>query len=61
MRNLGGFFMPVVCANTQEATMPEQYQKPALSFVDQLEQLKSRGLVVDDESHALLQLSYGNA
>ncbi len=37
--------------------MPEQYQKPALSFVDQLEQLKSRGLVVDDESHALLQLS----
>ena len=37
--------------------MLENYQKPALSFQEQLDQLKSRGLIVDDESLATSQLS----
>lgn len=57
MRNLGGFFMPVVYTSAQEANMPEQYNKPAVSFADQLELLKSRGLVVGDDPIALSQLS----
>lgn len=49
--------MPGVYVNTQGAIMLEQYQKPAVSFTDQLELLKSRGLVVDDEPLAISQLS----
>lgn len=37
--------------------MPEQYTKPALTFEQQLEHLKSRGLVVGNECEALLALS----
>lgn len=37
--------------------MTETYQKPALTFNDQLEHLKKRGLIINDHSHALLQLS----
>jgi len=41
----------------QEFSMLENYQKPALSFQEQLDQLKSRGLIVDDEPLAISQLS----
>lgn len=37
------------------------YQKPALSFPDQLKQLKARGMIVEDEAealHYLAQLNY---
>ncbi len=37
--------------------MSENYQKPALTFSDQLECLKNRGLTINDHNHALLQLS----
>ncbi|WP_415176958.1 Abi family protein [Porticoccus sp.] len=37
--------------------MPEQYNKPALTFNQQLAQLKERGLQVKDEQEALRQLS----
>ena len=37
--------------------MPEQYNKPALSFEDQLQALEKRGLHVNDRPHALQQLS----
>ena len=37
--------------------MTKSYQKPALTFSEQFELLKSRGLIVNDESHALSQLS----
>jgi len=51
-RNLGGFFMPA-----RGWSMLEQYSKPALTFAQQLEQLKLRGLVVPDEARALGQLA----
>jgi len=37
--------------------MVEPYQKPALTFNDQLEHLKKRGLIVNNHGNALLQLS----
>lgn len=37
--------------------MVELYQKPALTFKDQLEHLRKRGLIIDDHASALLQLS----
>jgi len=37
--------------------MAEDYRKPALTFDQQLDQLKARGLVVSDHDHALSQLS----
>ena len=52
MRNLGGFFMPAFW----EFSMLETYRKSALTFEEQLDQLKERGLVVDDQAHALSQL-----
>ena len=39
------------------ATMPEQYQKQALSFEQQLERLCHRGLVVASKDAALAALS----
>jgi len=53
MRNLGGFFMPAVWG----CSMPETYQKPALTFSDQLALLQTRGLIINDPAHALTQLS----
>lgn len=37
--------------------MLEDYRKPALTFDQQLEQLKNHGLIVNDYDHALSQLS----
>ncbi len=37
--------------------MPETYQKPALTFDEQLQLLYGRGLIVNDHNHALSQLS----
>lgn len=37
--------------------MVEHYQKPPLSFQQQLDNLKARGLIVDDELQAISQLS----
>lgn len=37
--------------------MAEPYQKPALTFNDQLEHLNRRGLIINDHDNALLQLS----
>lgn len=53
MRNLGGFFMSAV----QGLPVLESYQKPALSFEQQLQKLINRGLVVDDPSRALSRLT----
>ena len=37
--------------------MPENYQKPALTFDEQLQLLQERGLVINEHDHALSQLS----
>jgi len=52
MRNLGGFFY----ARILEDLMPETYQKPALTFDEQLQLLQQRGLLVNGHEHALSQL-----
>ena len=33
-----------------------EYQKPPLTFEEQLELLASRGLIIDNEDHALVYL-----
>jgi abortive infection bacteriophage resistance protein len=53
MRNLGGFFMSAFWWRF----VLEAYQKPALTFEEQLDQLKERGLIVNDQALALSQLS----
>lgn len=56
-RNLGGFFMPGRLVVFGGPSMPENYQKPALTFSQQLSLLQQRGLVVSDKASALRQLS----
>ncbi len=52
MRNLGGFFLPVF----RDPLVAEVYKKSPLTFAQQLQQLKNRGLIIDDDSRTLSHL-----
>ena len=52
MRNLGGFFLPAL----RGFPVAEIYTKTPLTFEQQLQQLKDRGLIIDDDDLALSHL-----
>ena len=52
MRNLGGFFLPAL----RGILVSEVYTKTPLTFEQQLQQLKERGLIIDDDDLALFHL-----
>ena len=52
MRNLGGFFLPAF----RGSPVVEAYTKSPLTFEQQLQQLKDRGLIIDDDDLALFHL-----
>ena len=57
MRTKGGFFFPL---NTLDLGMRFAMSKPARTYQEQLDLLKSRGLIVQDESFALHCLEHHN-
>ena len=46
-----------MCLQIMHSAMPEQYNKPALTFDEQLQKLEARGMHVANREHALQQLA----
>ena len=52
--------MPLVRSNSATLFFMDAFKKPALSYTEQLDQLKSRGMKVEDDDQAILYLQHCN-